>query len=837
MDTRREFLRKTALLSGGAAVLNMLPPVIQKALAIDPEPGSTFYDAEHIVFLMQENRSFDHIFGNLQGVRGYNDPRAIHLPNGNRVWLQSTGSGDTYAPFHLSTRDTKVAWMGSLPHGWSDQTDARNEGKYDRWLEVKRARRKDYADLPLTLGYCDRSDFPFYYSLADAFTVCDQSFCSSITGTHPNRYYWMSGSVRDNPADVASKAHLWNITDYNKPELGWKTFPERLEENGISWKIYQNELTMGFGLDGEDWLSNFGTNVLEYFRQYNVRLHPGSIANLQTKKDNISRLIADLEKAGGTDDASQRKLAAARKVLAGIEADQAGYTTDRFNGLSSLEKTLNEKAFTTNIKDPFYHDLTSFGYEENGTQRTLNIPKGDLLHQFREDVENGRLPTVSWLSSPANFSDHPSEPWFGPWYVSEVMDILLKNPEVWKKTVFILTYDENDGYYDHVPPFVVPDPYKDHTGKVSKGIDPRMDFATRDQQVNPSASADRIREAPIGLGYRIPMVIASPWTRGGFVCSEVFDHTSSLQFLETFLAKKSGKNVREGNITQWRRTVCGDLTSAFRPYNGQPITRPEYITKEPFLENINEAQFKGIPDNYRKLTPDEIAQINTDPLQSPWFPRQEKGTRPACALPYELYVNGRYDSSANRYTISFQAANIVFGQKAAGSPFYVYALTPYQSEILRCWNYAVAAGDSLEDEWDVQAFDNARYHLRVYGPNGFYREFKGDAGNPGMLTSIGYEHARLNPARLTGNLVATVINKDMVEHRITITDNGYKAKTIARLIPPGSHTTILLDLSKQQGWYDFSLQVHGHDGFEERVAGKVETGTIGKTDPLMGGMV
>ncbi len=79
------------------------------------------------------------------------------------------------------------------------------------------------------------------------------------------------------------------------------------------------------------------------------------------------------------------------------------------------------------------------------------MPAGDLFYQFRSDVENGKLPTVSWLASPQNFSDHPSAPWYGAWYVSEVMDILTKNPEVWKKTIFIVTYDENDGYYDHVP--------------------------------------------------------------------------------------------------------------------------------------------------------------------------------------------------------------------------------------------------------------------------------------------------------------------------------------------------------------------------------------------------
>src|SRR6478735_7191991 len=102
MDTRREFLRKSMLLSGAAGLSSFMPESIQKAFAIDPQPGSTFMDAEHIVIIMQENRSFDHCFGTLQGVRGFNDPRAIHLPNNNPVWFQADAAGDTYAPFRLN---------------------------------------------------------------------------------------------------------------------------------------------------------------------------------------------------------------------------------------------------------------------------------------------------------------------------------------------------------------------------------------------------------------------------------------------------------------------------------------------------------------------------------------------------------------------------------------------------------------------------------------------------------------------------------------------------------------------------------------------------------------
>jgi phospholipase C len=838
MNSRREFLKKAALLSGSAAMMNVLPPVIQKALAINPEPGSTFYDAEHIVFLMQENRSFDHQLGNLQGVRGYNDPRAIHLPNKNKVWLQTNTEGDTYGPFHLNVKDTKVAWMGSLPHNWTDQTDAMNNGKYNRWLDVKKARNKDYAGIPLTMGYCDRSDYPFYYSLADAFTVCDQNFCSSITGTHPNRHYWMSGTIRESN-QVDAVAHVWNVDNYEYPELGWTTFPERLEENGISWKVYQNELTMGYGLKSEEsaWLSNFGTNVLEYFKQYNVRLHAGGIANLQTKRENILKQIDELQKQQSADGRTAIRLAAAKKLLGFIETAQAKYTNENFSSLSQQDRELNNKAFVTNTDDPYYHELASLKYDDKGTERELNVPKGDVFHQFREDVKNGTLPTVSWLMPPANFSDHPGEPWFGPWYVSEAMEILLQNPEVWKKTVFIVTYDENDGYFDHIPPYVVPNPYKENTGKVSKGIDPKLDFATRDQQTNPSATESNIRESAIGLGYRVPMIIASPWTRGGFVCSEVFDHTSSLQFVENFLEKKLNKKVREENITQWRRTICGDLTSAFRPYHGEKISSPRFLDRKPFIEGIHQAQFKGAPANYKKLSIAEIEQINKDHVQSPYFPKQEIGIRSACALPYELYTHSHFNKEKNSFGIAFKAGNRFFGDTSAGSPFRVYAVDPYQKEELRAWDYSVAAGDTLQDEWNIGDFENDRYHLKIYAPNGFYREFTGDIHNPLLTIACEYETSRLNAAKLTGNVVVNITNHDTKAHTLTINDNSYKTKSQKQVLAAGAKASVVLDLSKNFNWYDFSVKVKGHDAFEERFAGRVETGLVTKTDPLMGGMV
>ncbi|GGM83778.1 hypothetical protein GCM10010967_14510 [Dyadobacter beijingensis] len=835
MDSRRDFLKKAALLAGTGAMANTLPPVIQKALAIDPAPGSTFYDAEHIVFLMQENRSFDHQLGMLQGVRGFNDPRAIDLADKNKVWFQTNKAGETYGPFRLNVKDTKVAWMGSIPHGWSDQTDAMNNGKYDRWLDVKAPRNKQYAHIPLTMGYCDRSDFPFYYSLADAFTVCDHNFCSSITGTHPNRYYWMTGTVREKN-EPAGLAHLWNISNYEYPELEWKTYPERLEENGISWKVYQNELTMGYGLKGEEsaWLSNFGTNVLEYFKAYNVRFHEGGIANLENKRKTVIQTIADLEKEATTDSRAATRMAAAKRLLKNIETAQTKFNKETQGRLTDKDKKLNDKAFTTNISDPHFHELTSLTYADNGTERTLNVPKGDVFHQFREDVKNGTLPTVSWLMPPAHFSDHPGEPWFGPWYVSEAMEILLQNPEVWKKTIFIVTYDENDGYFDHLPPFTVPNPYKENTGKVSAGIDPKLDFALADQQTNPSANPASIREGSIGLGYRVPMIIASPWSRGGYVNSEVFDHTSSLQFLENFLEKKFNKKVYEENITNWRRTICGDLTSAFRPYNGEKIEKPVFLQQKPFIESIHQAQFKQAPENFRKLGAAELAELNANPATSALFPVQEKGVRPACALPYEAFVHAQLSKTGDALQVTFQSGNRIFGTKSSGIPYRVYAMKPYQNETLRSWDYSVAAGDTLSDHWQLAGFDNNAYHLRVYGPNGFYREFLGNAGNPKLKVSCEYEVKSSKP---TGNVLVTIENLDSKAHNVTIEDKSYKTGLKTKAFAVGGKASLVLDLGKSFQWYDFSVKVKGYDAYEERFAGHVETGAVTKTDPLMGGIV
>lgn len=842
MDTRRDFIKKAALLSGGTGLAGVLPASIQRALAIDPAAGSTFLDAEHVVLLMQENRSFDHTLGTLRGVRGFNDPRAITLPNKNLVWLQSNAAGETYAPFRLDIKDSKVTWMSSLPHSWENQVDARNNGKYDKWLDVKQSGNKAYEDLPLTLGYFTREDIPFYYSLADAFTVCDQNFCSSLTGTTPNRLYFWTGTIREKQSPDATPNVRNSEVDYPVP-ASWTTFPERLEEEGISWKVYQNELSVGVGFNGEEdaWLANFTDNPLEFFSQYRPQF---SIAHYKHLQRSITRLTTAIktqedkirDASGNEVSAMKADLQEKQALLARLKEEEAKWRPEKFEQLSQKEKNIHRKAFTTNEKDPDYHQLTTLQYHDGSAERTMKVPKGDVLYQFREDVKKGELPTVSWIVAPENFSDHPGAPWYGAWYVAEVMDILTQNPEVWKKTIFILAYDENDGDFDHVPPFVPP--HGPGTGLASAGIDTSVEYVTREQELRKKGMNEKdVRESPIGLGYRVPLIIASPWSRGGMACSEVFDHTSVLQFLEHYLSHKTGKSIVESNISEWRRTVCGDLTSVFRPYNGEKIPVPAFGDKDAFIESIHKAQFKEVPSGFKKLTADEIAAINKD-TTAPYMARQEEGIRPACALPYELYVDGRRGKDGKSFEIKFQAGIELAGKRSAGVPFNVYAPGNYLAadktsfEAVRTWAYAVKAGDSLTDSWPLQSFENGVYHLRVYGPNGFYREFAGDEHDPAVNVECAYERKGKG---FTGNVVLLLNNTDNTHvYTIEITDHAYKSGDHKKVLAAGTKSSLVLDLSKSHGWYDFSIRITGSRSFERRYAGHVENGKTGFTDPAMG---
>jgi phospholipase C len=842
MDTRREFLRKSLLLSGAAGMSTAVPASIQRALAIDPKLGSTYLDAEYVVILMQENRSFDHCFGTLRGVRGFNDPRAVSLPDQKPVWFQTNEQGETYAPFRLNIKDTKSTWMGDLPHSRASQVDAYNAGKYDQWLLAKKSGNKQYAGMPLTLGYYTREDLPFNYAMADAFTVCDQNFCSAMTSTTPNRSFFWTGKITVEQEGIP-KAHIRN-DDFSHAKLDWETFPELLEEHNIPWKFYQNEISCGGGFKGEErsWLSNFGCNLLEFFAAYNVKFTPRYIDSLQKQVDTLPGQINKLQEASPSSEEAAQKikadLAKKQEVLDNATAELEKWNKIKFARLSDKEKSLYHRAFVVNAGDPAYRNITNLKYTDGATARELTVPEGDLLYQFRKDVNEGKLPAVSWLAGPQNFSDHPSAPWYGAWYVSEILDILTKNPEVWKKTIFIVTYDENDGYFDHIPPFSIPDNNKPGTGKCSDGIETEIEHVRLAHELKQGIVKKQAREAPIGLGFRVPMIIASPWSRGGKVCSQLFDHTSSLQFLETFINQKYKKQIATNNISRWRRTICGDLTAAFSPFDGTALEPIPFLKQHAFVEDIYNAKFKQEPAGYRKLSDGQITQVIREPHTSTQFAAQEKGVRPSCALPYELYAHGQWNAGTKTFDLKMTAGNQVFGKAAAGVPFTVYAPVAFTdkegADTGRNWSFAITAGDSLSYQWPVASFGQQQYHLRLHGPNGFYRAFTGNSNDPAVAIEVTYERNLLT-RKLTGNVVINIKNQDTARAvTLSVTDHAYTKKISSKELAKGAATSLVLDLQSSFGWYDFSIKVNGAEQFEQRFAGRVETGKESFSDPFMG---
>jgi len=717
MTTRRTFLKYAATL-GGAATWRMS---LQRALAIDPEPNSTWADAEHVVILMQENRSFDHVFGTLRGVRGFEDPRAMRLADGMPVYAQRGASGKTYLPWRLDIRQSNATWTGSVPHSRHSQVDAWNEGGQDRWIDAKISDQSEYRHIPLTMGYYTREDLPFYYALADAFTICDQHYCGAMTSTTPNRLIFMTGTVRDRQ-DHMSRVYMRN-DEILEGGMRWTTFPERLQEAGVDWKFYQNEIdSTGTMTDFErDWLGNFGTNVLECFDKYRVSDNPGFVDWIDAL---IAKTQAEIKNAVNAPADSFRHRAGEITRLQMLLRARQRRRASASHGMDNLtpeERDLYQRAFTTNIDDVHYRMLDRL---DIGDGNEMQVPKGDLLHQFRTDVEGGTLPCISWLSPPAHFSDHPSSPWYGAWYVSEVLDILTRNPDVWRKTIFIITYDENDGYFDHACCYASPDPFRPATGGSSQSVDDaRLEYTIASDETALGVPQHLARNGPVGLGFRVPLSVASPWSRGGWVNSQLFEHSSTLQFLEKFVAARHGKTVRETNISQWRRSISGDLTSCFRPH-GTSTPRLKYVDRDAHLRMIAQARRQPTPTGYHVLNKSEDAAIRANAHLVSRHVRQEPGTRPSCALPYEPFADGGIDATGN-LIIHLRAGKELHGEKSAGLPFNVYRYGADTLPGLQVGTYAVTAGDAFDVHMAIDAFKGDKYDIVVHAPNGFYRRFRG----------------------------------------------------------------------------------------------------------------
>ncbi|MGA7777956.1 MAG: phospholipase C, phosphocholine-specific [Paraburkholderia sp.] len=708
---RRDFLRAAAQAAGSATALGMLPLGIRNALALPANNATgSIQDVEHIIILMQENRSFDHYFGSLRGVRGYGDTRAITLPSGNPVWYQplttvATAEAGYVLPFRPNISNLGLQFLQDLAHDWNTTHTAWNGGIYDQWVPAKGT---------TTMAYMTREDIPFHYALADAFTICDAYHCSIMAPTDPNRYYMWTGWVGNDGSGGGP------VIDNAELGYGWSTYPEVLQNAGISWKIYQD---MGTGLNAsgswgwtsDAYIGNYGDNSLLYFNQYR-NAQPG---NPLYDKARVGTNVS----AGGT-----------------------------------------------------YFDM------------------------LKQDVQNNTLPQVSWIVAPEAYSEHPNWPAnYGAWYVDQVLQVLTSNPEVWSKTVLLVNYDENDGFFDHMaPPFA---PASNANGLST------VELTNEIYEGNGQYAAGANSIGPYGLGPRVPMIVVSPWSKGGYVCSELFDHTSVIRFIE----KRFGQNhdLGESNITPWRRAICGDLMSAFN------------------FVNPNDAA-PELPSTTAYAPPDQLRHPDYVPLPPlvQAVPKQEPGVRLARALPYELFVRVRGETSQGKVTMRF------INTGRAGAAFLVYATN--SGEAPR--SYTVEAGKRLEDQLPLNA--NGTYDYTVYGPNGFLRRF---AGKPVAASNWwnGSDVARPEVADgydvANGNLQLRLENPGTARCQFTIT-NAYDPNTVIKQVVRGGETDqVYLDLRNAYGWYDLTITVDTDATFTRRLGGHVENGRSSMSDPALGG--
>src|SRR5215472_149730 len=757
---RRTFLQLMGLT--GAASLTTLRSNIAKALAIPANHRTgTIKDVEHIIILMQENRPFDHHFGTLRGVRGYNDPRAvkINLPLMNgmgttpaSVFLQPAGAAnvaagfgvppgnvggpvdgaDVIPPFRVNPNSVSPGltslggvYLPGTGHGWNDTHAAWNQGQYDNWVVVKG---------PMAMSYMTREDVPYHCALADAFTVGDAYFCSIMSSTNPNRTYMWSGCIGNlsnlGPGGTDGQGAgpmTYNGLSINNAYWTFPTFPEVLTAAGVTWKIYQDLAGQTFAPDfgdgtGNSFAGNFTDNSVLYFNQYATA--PSSSPLFQDGCTGTE--IINIIPSGGAPES---------EWLAWAE---------------------------------------------------------HLFDQFRSDVQNGTLPQVSWIVAPAGYTEHSDWPVnYGAWYISQVLDILVSNPDVFSSTVLLINYDEADGSFDHILPPTPPPSAAFGASTVS----------TVNEVVTAVGEPSGFQSGPIGLNCRVPFLAISPWSKGGYVNSQVFDHTSVVQFIE----KRFG--VFEPNISPWRRAVCGDLTSMFNFSNPDHdhITLPSTTG---FLPPVDELA----GGNVNTFIPD----LNSVILG---VPAQEQGVRPARALPYELNVHAAVNASQGSVTLTFfntGSATVVF-QVRSGNP----------ADVVR--TYTVEPGKQLSDSWSAVS----SYNLSVYGPNGFIRFFNGSIGSGAAVLDVVSSYQTQG----RGFILWQIADLASSPAQVSVLD-AYKGKTqTSQLLQPGQTLNDKLQLAPFYGWYDLIVTVDSDPSFKYRLAGHVETGKDSISDPALGGLV
>lgn len=476
--TRAQILKHMGMIGAGALLTEATAAwaagpswarTIERAAQINPR-GSDIGAIDHIVFLMLENRSYDHYFGAYPRGRGFDD----HPKHSLGVFAQDFPGGghvsprNKLLPFHLDSRHGYEC-TDDLTHDWGPMHKCWNKGKMDSWVSVHTDEKYEGKQGALTMGYYTRDDLPFHWALADNFTLLDRYHSSILGPTHPNRLMAISGSI-DPEGKQGGPVIQTNDSDDTLWHCTWPTMPEVLQDAGISWKVYT------------------------------------------PSNDNVA----------GTP-----------------YAQLAGYTT--------WNSSFYHPATNAGLLGVTDHVLPYFTSFQDPASPLYDLAFNQAFPlQFTADIAAGTLPSVSWIIPPLGFDEHPAASAMnGQFFTSLVLGALVANPEVWSKTAFFIMYDENDGWFDHVAPPVAP------AGTKGEFLTAKLP----PQENDPHPDTLGVK-GPLGLGVRVPALMVSPFSRGGHIASQVFDHTSQLQLI----AARFGVEVP--NVSAWRRKTVGDLTSA-----------------------------------------------------------------------------------------------------------------------------------------------------------------------------------------------------------------------------------------------------------------------------------
>ena len=680
--SRRRFLQVGGAFAGAAAVgtgvsqFGGITGQSQAAAAVRGGHSGTMGDLKHVVILMQENRSFDHYYGTLRGVRGFSDKQILKYQDGTTIFEQpdKTRTDLGYLlPFHMDSKKVDAQNAGDLDHSWVGDHSARNNGLWNNWVAAKTEQ---------TMGHFTRSDLPFNYALADAFTICDGYHQSILGPTSPNRMYFWTAT---------SSGYTTNPDDYTVILTNVATYPDQLFKAGISWQVYTNhEVGDGSGNDG--WVGDYGDNPLWFYQQY------------QTSENATTKAGQQLAIQGAV------------------------------------------QPWQPNEGTPL------------GPNHVNHV-----LAQFISDCEKGAIPQVSWVVAPYEYSEHPSSsPSYGAHYTRTVIESLMSNQELWESTALFITYDEHDGYFDHVPPAF---PETSVTNEFIDGL-------------------------PIGPGPRVPMIICSPWTRGGFVDSNSYDHTSMLRFLEAWTG------VQVPNVTAWRRSVTGDLTAAF-DFANPDFSIPALPDTVPLITQSDaEKSFPAV------APPAEGAQA---------MPVQEPGRRPH--RPSQLMPHADVTIDRSAYTATATMSNT----GKIGVSLLVY---PDKFEAASATPFTVVNGADKAYTWTAAQANNYGYAFSIYGPDGFVRSFAGAIVPAGTTTG---QIPQVAATPVTGprrSLRLTLANDGTAAVTYTLTANDL-AGTSHTLTVGANRSTNFKWPVDEDGYYDVTITANTGDGFSRRYAGRI----------------